>query len=345
MASRKSKILRFACRLIISSLFALAIGEIFLRLFFPQPYLFPKLAFSEKYRTKLAPSTVYEHFIPPNQRRYYSSNELGLRGPLVLAGGLNGKPNVVLLGDSYTMGMGVNDGQEWASILRAELNDEVNVINLGVGGFGLTQQIRIFYDNGLQYRPEKVILLFCGNDPADNLLTNCTRIENGEFQYYNFQDFYKGNKQVYLLNKTLGNSIIQKSALYSLVSRVVWSRSINNSIENDEEITHNSEIPLQEEYYNQLLDRFTEDLHSKNIELIFCSVNVLYNDEVTAQLKAYTHILKNVVRSDSLGLLNYVDLDDRFSIAEMKEAPDGHLDTAWHRRLGAELAKEIHASQ
>ena len=58
----------------------------------------------------------------------------------------NFKPNIVLLGDSYTFGFGVNDGNEFAAVMSRELSSDYNIINTGVGGWGLTQQIRRYYE-------------------------------------------------------------------------------------------------------------------------------------------------------------------------------------------------------
>ena len=137
------------------------LSELYLYFFKPQPYLYPKLSYSEKYR-KIPPKNLkMVHCVPPN-KRYYSTNQFNLRGKAIRLSNKYDIPNIVLLGDSYTFGIGVDDGDEYASILAENLKSRFNIVNTGVGGWGLTQQIRRFYEFGQLYHPEIVILLFSG---------------------------------------------------------------------------------------------------------------------------------------------------------------------------------------
>jgi len=203
------------------------LSELLLSFLNPQPYLYPRLSYSEKYRKFPYKNVTIEHVSPPH-KRYYSTNQYGLRGNATPISNKYNKSNIILLGDSYTFGMGVNDGDEFAAIMAEKLRSKFNVINTGVAGWGLTQQIRMLYEFGQLYNPKIVILLFSANDPDDNLKDNCTRIKNGRLVFSNF--YKKNNLSIYRLNKLLSQSIIQKSNLYNIVSKIIWSRVKNNQI-------------------------------------------------------------------------------------------------------------------
>lgn len=70
---------------------------------------------------------------------------------------------IVVLGDSFTWGFGVNDDEVYTEVLERRLND-VEVINLGVTGFAISQEIRYLKREGLKYNPDIVLLALCMND-------------------------------------------------------------------------------------------------------------------------------------------------------------------------------------
>ncbi|MFA5093607.1 MAG: SGNH/GDSL hydrolase family protein [Candidatus Omnitrophota bacterium] len=71
---------------------------------------------------------------------------------------------IAILGDSFTMGVGIEDIQDiYPKIIEKELPG-VEVINLGVGGYNTDQEINFFKTEGIKYHPDLVILMFFIND-------------------------------------------------------------------------------------------------------------------------------------------------------------------------------------
>ena len=195
------KKIKFVIVITIISIFVfILLGEFYFRIFNPQGYLFPKLSYSEQYRKIAPPNTTIEHYVPPS-RRYYSTNKFGFRGEEIQQSNKYPKTNIVLLGDSYTFGIGCNDGAEFASVLADDLSEDFDIINTGSNGWGLTQQIRAFYEFGQLYYPEIVVILFSNNDPNDNLKDNCTKIKEERFIFKDF--ILDDNFSIYRLNKSL----------------------------------------------------------------------------------------------------------------------------------------------
>ena len=143
-------------------------AEIFLRFFFPQVYMVPRYQYSPLYGHELPPSTVIFKAKPGRWRFTLTVNEYGYRGKAIPISNIYYKKNIVVLGDSNSMGSGVDDGEEYPSVLSRELSDRYDVINLAVGGYGLAQQIKRYYEFGKLYDPDIVIIQIVPNDVDDN---------------------------------------------------------------------------------------------------------------------------------------------------------------------------------
>lgn len=63
---------------------------------------------------------------------------------------------VVAVGDSFTFGNGVHVHEAWPAVLERRLGAEV--INLGVAGYGVDQQLLTLESRGLRFQPDVVLL-------------------------------------------------------------------------------------------------------------------------------------------------------------------------------------------
>ncbi len=97
-------------------------------------------------------------------------NAQGFRGrDLSLSKGAS-RSRVVLLGDSIAFGYGVSDEETFAHRLEVEDNG-LEVLNLGVEGYGPGQQLLQLQRTGLQANPDVVVLAVClRNDFVDAML-------------------------------------------------------------------------------------------------------------------------------------------------------------------------------
>ncbi|HEX9945574.1 MAG TPA: GDSL-type esterase/lipase family protein [Thermoanaerobaculia bacterium] len=68
-----------------------------------------------------------------------------------------GTLRIVAVGDSFTFGQGVKLAHAWPSILERRLAN-AEVVNLGVPGYGVDQQLLMLESRGLRFRPDLVIL-------------------------------------------------------------------------------------------------------------------------------------------------------------------------------------------
>jgi len=94
-------------------------------------------------------------------------DESGYRRPDVPFDGPPDAPSAVFMGDSYTWGWGVGQGEVFTDLLQDELQGRVHLINRGVNAFGTTQQWLQLREQLLPLHPRYLVLMFCTNDPFD----------------------------------------------------------------------------------------------------------------------------------------------------------------------------------
>jgi hypothetical protein len=94
--------------------------------------------------------------------KHYSINELGQRSTQPYRP-QPGNYRVLIVGDSFTFGIDADDDAVWPSILQR--NDPgLEVVNLGVGGYGLDQMLITLRETIGFYRPDLVVLAFVDDD-------------------------------------------------------------------------------------------------------------------------------------------------------------------------------------
>jgi hypothetical protein len=306
--------------------------ELIIWLFSPRTTIYPAMKYSAEYGAVLYENEVIVHKRPRNFTFKYTINDLGYRGPATPISNTYEKPNLLILGDSFSFGTGVNDGDEYASVLREELKDKYNVINLGVGGWGLTQQIRRFYEFGVLYQPKIVILQFFHNDPVDNLNNQVTVIEDGRFK---FQD---SNSNTNWAKKFISHSLIQKSQLYTMLRTGAlhfFKHKIDEAQKKEfAERNQIMEIPAEEKYHVDLLKLFAADLKEKGIKLYAYSVN--------EALPLFPYIESSMKEMDKNGEFDFIDIDPWFKTPEdVEPSPAGHYGTRWNTIMGKNLAEYV----
>jgi lysophospholipase L1-like esterase len=73
---------------------------------------------------------------------------------------------IIFLGDSLTLGWGVEKEQTFEHILERELGalSPTEIINFGTGNYNTTQEVHLFIEKGIKYDPDQVVLFYFIND-------------------------------------------------------------------------------------------------------------------------------------------------------------------------------------
>ena len=105
----------------------------------------------------------------PNKRSanglYYSSLE-GIRAPHegVSFSKSTKKTRIALVGDSFTFGEDVTYEQSWGNLLEKALGPDYEVLNFGVGGYGVDQAYLRYEKDVRQWKPKIVIFSLISDD-------------------------------------------------------------------------------------------------------------------------------------------------------------------------------------
>lgn len=123
----------------------------------------------------------------------------------------NSKKRMLILGDSYGWGYGVNHDERFSEIL--ERNHSVwEIINASMSGYGTDQQLLYLKQKGIFYKPDVVLLLFHENDFENN-------IHKEQYWYYKPYFIFE-NRTLRLKNKP-----VPKATLKQKIDRFFYGRT------------------------------------------------------------------------------------------------------------------------
>lgn len=93
---------------------------------------------------------------------------------------------VVLLGDSFGMGYGVNADEMFdtrmAHYLKTKYNIAVEVINLATSGHGNAEELIVLLNEGFKYSPDLVLLAWHYTDLDDNVRSKLFKLVDGKLE-------------------------------------------------------------------------------------------------------------------------------------------------------------------
>lgn len=312
-------------------------GEVFLFFVYPQVISYPRPEHALGYCFWLPDGARIVHQRQWHWKFIYTVNEDRCRGRRVTVSNRYTEPNVVVLGDSYAMGIGVNDGEEFPAVLDDRLGSEYSVINTGCAGWGLTQEIRRYYEFGQLYDPVAVVLQFSGNDPGDNVAYRAATVENGRFVFHN-----AGGRGSWIARRLSQSRLVQHSQIYNLLknSAVAFRNArLAKAIGAGGEVpaAATGAAPPHEMYYMDLVGLLAEDLHRRGVRLIMIDVG--------DQLARFPHIRAGVADLRDRGLIEYYSTAEWLEDVRDQGSPEGHVwGVAAHRRVGERLADVIRSN-
>ncbi len=156
--------------MIISSLIVLVTSEFIIRMIYGVPSRTIKIPNIEEYYKRddelsLVPrKNVHgEHKIKGKFTSTFRTNSRGLRDKEYTLNKPEGIKRIVVIGDSFTWGLGVNDDEIYTERLESMLPN-TEVINLGVVGYNTVQETIYFQREGIKYDPDILIIQFYSND-------------------------------------------------------------------------------------------------------------------------------------------------------------------------------------
>lgn len=155
----------------LSVLVGLILCELTLRMFVSIRNVGPAFSIYDPVYGQRLKTRFYTQRTSPEFTMRFSTNSLGFRGPEPKS--FPYQP-ILFLGDSFTEGYGVNDGEEYPALIREFVGEcygenAVPVVNAGIGRNGTGRWLKFLKAEGPQFAPRLVVFQLFANDFEDNV--------------------------------------------------------------------------------------------------------------------------------------------------------------------------------
>jgi lysophospholipase L1-like esterase len=334
----------------ISTLIAILVSEIALRLMGLGPmYVSPERDRFWKYDPLLG----WAHepgqegiFETPQFRTRVWINDNGLRDREHAYQRQEDSERILVLGDSFAWGYGVEESDRFSERLEEALG--IEVINAGVSGYSTDQELLWYEDEGTKYETDLVIVVVAGNDVGDNhrQLVNTIYykprfvIKEGQLVRTGYPVPETGlrGKSVYFLS--------QRSALaYFLVQRYFDLRSLYGRLKADS-VPANS-VPSSTQAERKpfrltiaLLGEMRATAESKNAKFMIVTTDRWWNEPSGETYKDFVAALQR----EGFLVLDVESLPG-FEPDEMVIPNDGHWNQAGHGFVADKIKAFIEVHQ
>ncbi|MCK6430964.1 MAG: SGNH/GDSL hydrolase family protein [Burkholderiaceae bacterium] len=152
-----------------------------------------------------------------------TTNSIGFRGREVP---LQKKPSttrILVLGDSYVWGFGVQDDEVFTSKIE-RLCPRVEAVNFGVSGYSTDQELLLYRDKGAAYGADVVVLVIAGNDYEDNARSKV-------YVYYHKPAFVLDGDRLVLINQPVPRTNVVVRGFAWIAQQSYVLTQLNRSIE------------------------------------------------------------------------------------------------------------------
>lgn len=303
--------------LLVSFVIIFAAGEVVCRLLGLGAWIYPK----GMYRTSDIPALGVE-FTPGFTGRAYGTpvriNSRGFRGPDVSTTPAPGVYRIACVGDSVTFGMGVKEEEAWPAVLARDMApppgfDRVEVINEGVPGYNLRQDLTVLAEKTLLFSPNVIVLGVVANDMDP--------------EYVVREGYLCVPAKKYSL-PVPGKRWLQTHSQFWQLGTLVYSQLVEKLVGFDAEETP-EDAGLREEMKSaisqntQLLDRILRDPRMKATRLVI----VRFDLPAESPLEHFGDDLK-VTSAD-------LPLNPRHAL------PDGHPNAVGHQEIATHVASVL----
>jgi hypothetical protein len=336
--------------IIISILLALFLSEITLRLMGLKPlYVSSERDRFWKYDSLLG----WAHqpgqegiFETPEFRTIVRINDNGLRDRPHSYERQNEIERILVLGDSFAWGYGVEESERFSQLL--EKAADVEVINAGVSGYSTDQELLWYRNEGIKYETDLVILVLAGNDVGDNdqQLVNHIYykpkfvIEEGQLipTGYPVPKSSPQGRFVY--------SLSQRSVLaYFLVQRYFDLLSLygKTKVDSDQANSPVSGVSAKSEPFKltiALIDEMRKIAESRKAKFMIVTTDRWWNSRSTETYEDFI----NTLQTEGFLVLN-VESIPGFDPDVMLIRNDGHWNQAGHKFVAEKIKAFVESSQ
>jgi hypothetical protein len=163
---------------VLTILLTLGLLELFVRSFVTVRNVGPVFTVYDPIYGKRLKANFHAIRISPEFRFALNTNSLAMRDPEPTKPVTDG---IMFVGDSFTMGYGVQDNEAFPAVLRAKLESRavtIPLLNTGMGNNGNGRWVKIFEYDAAKFRPRIVVFQVMANDFDDNLAEHLFELDD-----------------------------------------------------------------------------------------------------------------------------------------------------------------------
>lgn len=260
--------------------YAVFFGELFLRIFDPVPIL-PRYVKAMAYGIRGNSENMsywhrtaeYDIEIRTNSRGIRADSEISYKKP-------EGVKRIVLLGDSFGMGYGVDLDDSFAAQivehLEVELNQPVELVNLSTSGHGNAEELIVLREVGFRYDPDLVLLSWHASDLEDNVRSGLFKLKAEELEEAASEYLPAMKTREFLLSFAAYRFLVEHSHAYTFV-REEFARFVKAAmlvLKSNSELSRETAeaLPSAEALSIALLERVNKECELREISFLLVEV-------------------------------------------------------------------------
>ncbi len=325
--SRKNVFSTNLILLFVSTILSLLIGELVARNFAVVRNVGPSFTEYDPVYGKRHKKNFSCERITPEFTMRFTTNSLGFRGPEPKKFPDRG---ILFIGDSFTEGYGVNDGEEFPDIVRRELSKRngetaVPVVNAGLGDIGESRWIKFLKNEGKRFKPRVVVVAIMDNDFFDNLQEDIfVRLENDSLVEH--PPAPRGDSRfIQKVIETIPG--LAYSYLAGLLRQASWS-----SVKGEELPPSDDELAKTDRLTYRMVDEILRICNRERWQTLVCFVGI--------EGRRYDELMK-VVKKHNVQHINTPSIKKR---PDLFYTIDGHWNAKGHKFVAGQVLDAIAVS-
>lgn len=243
-----------------------------------------------------------------------------------------GMVRVIVLGDSFGYGNGVDELGRYSSLLDDLLGENVEVYNLAISSYGLDQALLTLQSEGLRYDPDVIIVGF-----SDPMFERLSRKATGSLWSKPFFELDKGALKLRSQpgEKLLAvESLLNKSYLWIFVTRRL--STIINKLRAKDDTARNAALA------ERIIEQFVEISRRTKSSLVVFTINPAYTlKKETTTMPDVNRLLEKASGSGGFHFLDLYPVFRRSNYASLFYPIDGHYNVNGHIVVAQQLCKFI----
>ena len=350
MENKTKKYLKLFFKVLIIIAYVFIGAELFLRIFSPVPML-PRYICAAEYGIRKNMGNCEYWHRTPEYKVHIRTNSKGIRADKEIPYDKSkDTKRIVVLGDSFGMGYGVNLEDTFTSQMENHLKASginCEVVNLSSSGHGNAEELITLQNEGIKYDPDIILLAWHSSDRGDNVRSNLFTLEKDKL--VRKADTYLPAVEVreFLFNFTVYRWLAGSCHLYNFVRNRTASivklkllpaiRSISNrNITKPESVTDTGTIPYSDRLALALLKEIQDESLENGAKMLILSI---------PSRRSRTEFVSSFLACDESKQFNVFEPIELFKQQEGKmlywERSHGHFTLLGCRIVGKGLAEYI----